>query len=44
RAPRKKKTKKLSNIGRNVESSKKRARWKFCFGEEGREHEVWVLL
>lgn len=29
-----------SNIGRNVESSKKRARWKFCFGEEGREHEV----
>lgn len=32
----------VSNIGRNVESSKKRARWKFCFGEEGQEHEVCV--
>eukprot|EP00752_Nemacystus_decipiens_P016286 g14565.t1 len=33
----------VSNIGRNVESSKKRARWKFCFGEEGREHEVTLI-
>eukprot|EP00904_Undaria_pinnatifida_P001525 jgi/Undpi1/11373/HiC_scaffold_30.g13670.m1 len=33
----------ISNIGRNVESSKKRARWKFCFGEEGREHEVTLV-
>ncbi|CAM9495271.1 unnamed protein product, partial [Scytosiphon promiscuus] len=33
----------VSNIGRNVESSKKRARWKFCFGEEGREHEVTLV-
>ncbi|CAM9167355.1 unnamed protein product, partial [Sphacelaria rigidula] len=33
----------ISNIGRNVESSKKRCRWKFCFGEEGEEHEVTLV-
>ncbi|KAG5180944.1 hypothetical protein JKP88DRAFT_200068 [Tribonema minus] len=32
--------KEVANIGKTVESSKKRICWRFSFGEEGDEHEV----